>query len=434
MEGVTEESLLDFIFSAGGKVKNSDLLKRYKEFINHKDKDIRAKYREEFKTVIDKIAVVKSESGEKILVLKKKYKQMMEQEAEWTSSGQGLRGSPGRPSSPGGDEASGANVHGQNLGVPGMAAVKGAGIVSPCGESWCAGPTITITEAPDSQPVDEEQHIEETPSLPGPSQSLSPQAEDSRTLVHREDELNRECGSKSESDLEQDEEGTGSVGSAAVALDPLEKEWMYSAACGQLTHLTELLLQDPTLASKKDFTSFTALHWAAKHGIKEMAAMMANSGADVNTKAIPINFSYFCNLIHFVCLPLSRSYFFFCCRSDGLFGVYQGGYTPLHIAALHGHHHIMDLLVTSYGAKENLRDYSGRLAYHYLNPREPREDDNEPELQLAPSGERKTRRLVTLFHNKKKWGSAEDLPTVIEERSSPHQLVLPPFRPRKFSR
>nr|XP_023690902.1 ankyrin repeat domain-containing protein SOWAHB-like isoform X2 [Paramormyrops kingsleyae] len=399
MEGVTEESLLDFIFTAGGKVKNSDLLKRYKEFINHNDKDFRAKYREEFKTIIDKIAVVKSESGEKILVLKKKYKQMMEREAERTSSGQGQRGSPGRPSSPGGDEASRAIDHGQNLGVPGMAAVKDAGIVSPCGVSWCAGPTITITEAPDSQPVDEEQHIEETPSLPGPGRSLSPQAEDSRILVHREDELNREGGSKSESDLEQeqDEEGTGSVGSAAVALDPLEKEWMYSAACGQLPHLTELLRQDPTLASKKDFTSgFTALHWAAKHGMKEMAAMMANSGADVNTKA--------------------------------------HGYTPLHIAALHGHHHIMDLLVMSYGAKENLRDYSGRLAYHYLNPREPGEEDSEPELQVAQSGERKTRRLVTLFHNKKKWGSAEDLPTVIEERSSPHQLVLPPFRPRKFSR
>lgn len=42
----------------------------------------------------------------------------------------------------------------------------------------------------------QEQHIDETPSLPGPGRSLSPQAEDSRILVHREDELNRESGSK----------------------------------------------------------------------------------------------------------------------------------------------------------------------------------------------------------------------------------------------
>lgn len=41
MEDITEESLLDFIFTAGGKVKNSDLLNRYKEFINHNDKDFR---------------------------------------------------------------------------------------------------------------------------------------------------------------------------------------------------------------------------------------------------------------------------------------------------------------------------------------------------------------------------------------------------------
>eukprot|EP00075_Anas_platyrhynchos_P039376 XP_027328629.1 translation initiation factor IF-2-like isoform X8 [Anas platyrhynchos] len=46
-------------------------------------------------------------------------------------------------------------------------------------------------------------------------------------------------------------------------------------------------------------------------------------------------------------------------------GVPQG-YTPLHIAALHGHRQIVELLVERFGAKQNLRDYSGHLAGHYL--------------------------------------------------------------------
>ncbi|GAA6072719.1 ankyrin repeat domain-containing protein SOWAHD isoform X1, partial [Tachysurus ichikawai] len=53
----------------------------------------------------------------------------------------------------------------------------------------------------------------------------------------------------------------------------------------------------------------TALHWAAKHGKEDMATAMADAGADVNTKA---------------------------------------GYTPLHIAALHGHVHILNLLIQTY--------------------------------------------------------------------------------------
>ncbi|KAJ3586440.1 hypothetical protein NHX12_012838 [Muraenolepis orangiensis] len=77
---VTEESLLDYFYSTGGssgKVKNADLLKTYKPFIGHNDLQLRAKYREEFKVIMDRIAVVKSENGDKYLVLRKKYKQML---------------------------------------------------------------------------------------------------------------------------------------------------------------------------------------------------------------------------------------------------------------------------------------------------------------------------------------------------------------------
>lgn len=176
------------------------------------------------------------------------------------------------------------------------------------------------------------------------------------------------------------------------------------------------------------------------------------------------------------------------------------------------------------GAKENLRDYSGHLAYHYLNLRETQLQDHElcesisslylcinamqhvgvwrvahveraalrmfstlaqacgfsestgclvdqfwtvclhticPSSMLfhaqcglllntalmfvfqaevsechslTQAGERRNRKITSLFHSMKKWGSAEDLAPVPEERTVAHQLMLPAFRPRKFSR
>lgn len=41
---------------------------------------------------------------------------------------------------------------------------------------------------------------------------------------------------------------------------------------------------------------------------------------------------------------------------------------------------------------------------------------------------------MSLFHSKKKWGSAEELAPIEEERTAPPQVALPAFRPRKFSR
>ncbi|TMS16739.1 Ankyrin repeat domain-containing protein SOWAHC [Larimichthys crocea] len=303
MSDVSEETLLDYFSSTGGgsgRVKNADMLKTFKPFIGHADLQLRAKYREEFKLIIDRIAVVKSENGEKYLILKKKYRQMLH---ERDAKHPGTDGDGQRHSSP---------------------------ARTPATAQWDTTDASTSSSSPRHQ---------------------------------KEQQDEREPDGAAESESEQDEESTGSMGSAAVA---------------------------------------TALHWAAKHGSEDMAALVADAGADVNTKS---------------------------------------GYTPLHIAALHGHRHILDLLIGTYGAKENLRDYSGHLALHYLNIKEPGEGLEEdceiliPVFQVTQARERnRNRKLVSLFHSKKKWGSAEELAPIEEERTASHQLILPAFRPRKFSR
>ncbi|XP_045068596.1 ankyrin repeat domain-containing protein SOWAHC-like [Coregonus clupeaformis] len=41
------------------------------------------------------------------------------------------------------------------------------------------------------------------------------------------------------------------------------------------------------------------------------------------------------------------------------------GYTALHLASIHGHHHIIQLLINTYNARTNIRDYHGKHAVHY---------------------------------------------------------------------
>ncbi|XP_009329742.1 PREDICTED: ankyrin repeat domain-containing protein SOWAHA [Pygoscelis adeliae] len=105
---------------------------------------------------------------------------------------------------------------------------------------------------------------------------------------------------------------------------------------GERGPLHGLLLGDASLAARRDFISgFTALHWAAKSGNCDMVTNIIRAaekgGARINVDA--------------------RSH---------------GGYTALHLAAIHGQEKIITMLVYSYHAKTDLRDYSGKKPHQYL--------------------------------------------------------------------
>jgi len=44
----------------------------------------------------------------------------------------------------------------------------------------------------------------------------------------------------------------------------------------------------------------------------------------------------------------------------------HGGYTPLHIAAMHNHQEVFDLLAQAYRADANVRDYAGKKPRQYM--------------------------------------------------------------------
>ncbi|KAJ1197842.1 hypothetical protein NDU88_001688 [Pleurodeles waltl] len=123
---------------------------------------------------------------------------------------------------------------------------------------------------------------------------------------------------------------------APLALDPLEHEWMLTAAEGQYDSIIGPLTSDPSLLYMRDFvTGFSAIHWLAKHGRHEDLIQLMQF-AEAQGLAVDIN---------------ARA---------------SGGLTPLHIAAMQGHEMLIKVLVGAFGANVHLRDHNGRKAWQYL--------------------------------------------------------------------
>lgn len=117
--------------------------------------------------------------------------------------------------------------------------------------------------------------------------------------------------------------------SEQLTVSYLERKWNQSVSEGNLPGIVALLEQDPNLVTTQDFfMGFTALHWAAKKGRKDIAELLINTGIDVNMKS-------------------------------------KGGYTALHLAVIQGRENVIASLFDS-GADVDVRDNSGQKPKHYV--------------------------------------------------------------------
>lgn len=136
----------------------------------------------------------------------------------------------------------------------------------------------------------------------------------------------------------------GSFGNkhSSIPLDSREHNWFVKAALGSWTDIYALFREDPNLLSKRDFISgFTVVHWIAKHGDHRVLNTLWY-GVDKVGMTLDVNSKSLC------------------------------GYTPLHLAAIHGHKKLIRLLVHKFKADVRIRDSSGKRPWQYLSKDEHR--------------------------------------------------------------
>ncbi|XP_066134494.1 ankyrin repeat domain-containing protein SOWAHA [Saccopteryx bilineata] len=436
--GVSQAAVLGFLNEHGGKVRNSELLSRFKPLLDAGDPHGRAARRDRFKQLVNDVAVVKELDGVRFVVLRKNPRSrevpeprpccvlstpgplapqsetpavsFVETSASaamsvvWAQRSLEAPEDPGPPSEPQDAPRAAASEPPQPTGEallspppqqseehsdPRLPAVELA-LPSEGLSADVAPPSATPSEEalPRAEPPDPEPGVGTTTGPPPPPRRAPPlkpcmlpvrcvPGPAALRIRTEEQGLRRQLSEEPSPQssplllrrLSVEESGLGlglgpgrspharrlsragprllspdteevpvAPPPAAVPLEPAEHEWLVRVAAGRWTHqLHGLLLRDRNLAAKRDFMSgFTALHWAAKSGDREMALRLVEVA---RRGGAPINVN-------------SRSH---------------GGYTPLHVAALHGREDYAALLV-GLGAQVRMRDHSGRRAYQYLPP------------------------------------------------------------------
>ncbi|XP_067856937.1 ankyrin repeat domain-containing protein SOWAHA-like isoform X2 [Heptranchias perlo] len=296
-EELREEALVDFLAKRGGRVKNKELVERFKKLINAPEPQLKAKYRDAFKDIVNKIALVKQEDGEKYIVLKKKYRHLVLERDGCNKEEKMTLSTPVKesnelwwkkelPTRSGEEKQTSFNSEAQHIMKKSPnETLQNLFISGPLSSKICAKNSTPekgnkcewiVQELPTPTTYTKSKALLEltSDSQENPSLCCSEAFEEKQDKelaivsesdaagpvhieVKVEEPQEEEFDNVFKDDSEQNgfEDGSGSMGSPSVALDPLEKEWLKYAASGHLTALCDLLGQDPSLAMKKDFTS-----------------------------------------------------------------------------------------------------------------------------------------------------------------------------------
>uniref|UniRef100_A0A8C4W9D7 Sosondowah ankyrin repeat domain family member A n=2 Tax=Gopherus evgoodei TaxID=1825980 RepID=A0A8C4W9D7_9SAUR len=345
-------ALLGFLREHGGQVRSAELRGRFKPLLEAAEPGERAARRERFTALVNSVAVVKELDGAKFVVLRKKLRAQAggePPEAPPEGTGRSGAGGQGRASPPLAAEESRSpkpvsELRGLFQSQDGETSGPPPGVAGPPRREdpqkpcmlpvRCPQPARGAEELPRQQEQLEDRARLQVGTLLDLPELASPRS------PHMKRRQVDEAGARSPhlrrvSKTQKVSEETGCT--AAVPLESLEHEWLVKATAGQWSQrLHGLLLTNANLAGKRDFMSgFTALHWAAKSGNCDMVGKIIEVAKKGGTE-IDVN---------------AKSY---------------GGYTPLHIAAIHGQEDVITTLVKTYNVKVNLRDYSGKKPHHYL--------------------------------------------------------------------
>ncbi|XP_061106355.1 ankyrin repeat domain-containing protein SOWAHA-like [Conger conger] len=408
----TQDTILTFLLKRNGKAKNSEFLSEFKGLLNCSDLEEKKQNRDLFKTFVNHVAVVKEIEGEKHIVLKKRYVHLLkefqalrDQKTEFGEYPAVTPDSPGEQRGPCESEGAyrsnpanskessdldnskvqplsntncddcncstepsavelalersvdmdSARLHtGTNILPCKVLQVNSSkdNEVSPSGHLFATDKVratapqkpfmLPLRMPPTTRPIIVDFPVvnakDESSGTGSNDQDLEKSPRSKRRLF---EEIQTPTSPHPERGLKNAKPTEEPKYSATVPLETSDHEWLVKSATGQWSQVHGLLLQDAQLALKKDFMSgFTVLHWAAKGGNLEMVGTIIelcqrdHTDFDINARS-------------------------------------HGGYTALHIAAIHDHRRVMVLLVSDYGADIHIRDNNGKKPYHYLRQEVP---------------------------------------------------------------
>ncbi|KAM6299774.1 ankyrin repeat domain-containing protein SOWAHA [Aegotheles albertisi] len=308
-------AVLGFLRERGGRARNAELVSAFRARLEGGgDAAARAELRERFKAAVNAVAVVKERDGTKFVVLRRELR-LAPPPGDGPGPGPGGRLSPAPP-----EERPSPRAVAE---LRGLFQGGGGGVPLPGG---AGGARRDPPPKPCMLPVR---------CVPAPAPAPGPPPEPRAPLSPPP--LEEEVGSRSPGLRRGPKNQRSPEEVAAVPLEEAEHQWLVLAAGGQWTQqLHGLLLGDASLAARRDFISgFTALHWAAKSGDCDMVTNVIRAAEKGGTR---VNVD-------------ARAH---------------GGYTALHLAAIHGQEKVITMLVYSYHAKTDLRDYSGKKPHQYL--------------------------------------------------------------------
>uniref|UniRef100_A0A8C3B0E2 Sosondowah ankyrin repeat domain family member C n=1 Tax=Cyclopterus lumpus TaxID=8103 RepID=A0A8C3B0E2_CYCLU len=310
----TEQTVQEFLMERGGRVQQMELTDHFLSVSGEIDHSKEGVDREALKCIVDNVGFVKVENGVTFVCLN--------------------------------TEGSAESVMRTDTGGHDHAECNG-NIQETLDNNYVNGATSSLAASLDNDKQSNGNGQPAAPSQNNETHTATPTSGGGgevklRERRRRESLINR--GSRLRDSVRSDGDSASLLSSAtdedcgSVTLDPLEHEWMLCASDGLWESLQPLLAVEPSLVAKRDFvTGFTCLHWAAKQGKAELLTQLLVFSKE---NAIPVNVNV---------------------RSSA-------GYTPLHLAAMHGHTQVVRVLLSDWEADPEARDYSGRRAIQYLSP------------------------------------------------------------------
>lgn len=408
---LTQESIISLLVADGGKVKKSELVGHFKSSVECVDPTEREQNRELFKTFVNNVAYVKEFDGARYVVLRKKYQHFLcgSQTTENNSDENTIHNETSdeqkRPPAQDGNSETSMD--------PGDVAVSEEN-PAPLSPIQLALQRSKREEVKVTRMLnfDVNRRDREDARVQNKPYGLPLRIPASTTVEIRKLKPNPEEPQKSQQpDASRIRRNTSSMVShspqlrraarsskvpeepkysriSTFPLEETEHEWLVKCAAGHWSQVHGLLLADCQLAEKKDFISgFTVLHWVAKCGNSKMLTKVMDLSRERNVE-VDVN---------------AKSH---------------GGYTPLHIAALHDQEYIMAMLVAEFGANVRIRDDCGKRACHYLHKGISK---TVREMLTEPKTEAKTQEMGTLSQREE-----DSLPDLSRGLQSISRLFQPP--------